>query len=204
MARPLSLLVAVAAVLLTATSAAAQSFGIGPRFSFVRGDTSTLTPDARFIGATMRIATGAHAVFEGTLDYRSYLNWDGSVRTRETPMQGSLLLFITRRVIAPYVGAGIGLYTQTHETLGPGEITISSTSEKRVGWHMGAGTEIQIVPPHVALFVDYRYRFVRFGDPQTANAAPISIPGTTLIPGLQNVKLSHEGSMWTTGMAFYF
>jgi len=203
MVRRFTLVILVAGMMLTARPASAQSFGIGPRFSFVRGDTATLTPDARFIGATIRIGTGPHTVIEGAIDYRSYLNIDGSVRTRETPLQGSLLLFITRRVIAPYVGAGIGLYTQTHDTLGPGDTTIASTSDKRVGWHMGAGTEIHIVP-HVALFVDYRYRFVTFGEPASRVAEPVHVPGTTLIPVLQNVKLSHEGSMWTTGMAFYF
>ena len=49
----------------------------------------------------------------------------------------------------------------------------------------------------VALFGDYRYRFVHFGD-VAVDSQPINIP---LISA---AKLSHQGSMWTTGMAFYF
>jgi outer membrane protein with beta-barrel domain len=194
---------AIAAALLPARSAAAQSFGIGPRFSFVRANSSSATPATRLIGGTMRIATGQHTVLEGTLDYRSYLSPDGTLRTRETPMQGSLLLFASRGTFAPYVGAGIGLYSQVHDSLNSQGLVVATTTDKRVGWHMGVGAELRVAP-HAAVFLDYRFRFVKFGEPDTASAERINIPGSTVFPSLQNVKLTHEGSMWSGGVAFYF
>jgi hypothetical protein len=199
----LSAAIAVAALVLGAQPAAAQSFGIGPRFSFVRGNLSAGTPSTRLVGGTMRIVTGPHTVLEGALDYRSYMNDARTERTRETPMQGSVLLFLTRRGLAPYVGGGIGLYSQIHDTLNASGLPIASTTEKKVGWHLGAGAEIKVAP-HAAFFADYRFRFVRFGEPSTPTQEAIHIPGTTVVPVLERVKLSHEGSMWTTGVAFYF
>jgi opacity protein-like surface antigen len=108
-----------------------------------------------------------------------------------------------RSALSPYVGAGIGLYTQTHETLNSVGLVTASTTEKKVGWHLGAGAEIRI-SQHAAFFADYRFRFVKFGEPTDGAASPITIPGATVIPVLQKLKLSHEGSMWTSGLAFYF
>lgn len=204
MIRRVSLVVgALVLAALSAAPAAAQSFGIGPRFSFVRGNLSSGTPATRLVGGTMRIATGKHTVFEGAMDYRAYLNDAGTERMRETPIQGSLLLFIARGVFSPYVGGGIGLYTQTRDKLdGNGLVVTSTVTEKKPGWHVGAGAEI-IVAKHVGVFLDYRFRFVKFGEPDE-DAQKISIPGDQTFPILQNVKLSHEGSMWTSGLTFYF
>lgn len=198
--------VAIAVLAFTAAaahSAEAQSLGIGPRFSFVRGNLSSGTPSTRLVGGTMRIVTGPHTALEGSLDYRAYYNEAGTERTRETPMQGSLLLFLVRSAFSPYVGGGIGLYSQVHDTLDAKGLVLTSTTEKKVGWHLGAGAEIRIVK-HVSFFADYRFRFVKFGAPTEPNQEPIEIPGSTVLPVLQQVKLSHEGSMWTTGVAFYF
>jgi opacity protein-like surface antigen len=201
--RVLVSVVVAAASLWLAASASAQSFGIGPRFSFVRGNLTTGTPSTRLVGGTMRVMTGPHTALEGALDYRAYYNDAGTERTRETPMQGSMLFFLVRSGLSPYVGGGIGLYTQTHETLGPAGLVTATTSERKVGWHLGAGAEIRLAR-HAAFFADYRFRFVHFGAPTSADQQPIQIPGSTLLPVLQNVKLSHEGSMWTSGVAFYF
>jgi hypothetical protein len=53
------------------------------------------------------------------------------------------------------------------------------------------------------VFADYRYTFIHFGDPQ-ANTAPgaVPIPGTSSVQ--QRLKLSHQGSMWTTGVTLSF
>jgi hypothetical protein len=182
--------------------AAAQSLGIGPRFSVVRGDLLTNTPSSRIVGGTLRMVTGSHTVLEAAMDYRSYLNEAGTERVRERPVQGSLLLFLVRSGFSPYVGGGIGLYSQTHDTLGANGLVTASTTEKKVGWHLGAGAEIRLAR-HAALFADYRFRFVKFGAAEPGSE-PISIPGSSFIPALNNVKLSHQGSMWTSGVAFYF
>lgn len=183
--------------------AAAQAFGIGPRFSFVKGDVTTNVPTTRFIGGTMRMVTSPHTVFETSLDYRAYYDEAGTGRTRETPLQASLLLFPVRRLFAPYVGGGIGLYSQLHDTLGPAGVVVSTTTERKVGWHLGAGAELRFAK-HASLFADYRFRFVKFGPSTDPGSTEIPIPGSSLIPGLDKVHLSHQGSMWTSGVAFYF
>jgi opacity protein-like surface antigen len=203
MKRVLVGIVMLAAGGLVAAPAAAQSLGIGPRLSFVRGNVSSGTPSTRLVGGVLRLATGRHTVLEGSLDYRTYVNEAGTERTRETPLQGSMLFFLTRSALSPYVGAGIGLYSQTHETLNSVGLATTSTTEKKVGWHLGAGAEIKIAK-HAAFFADYRFRFVKFGEPADSTSEPITIPGSTVFPVLQKVKLSHEGSMWTSGVAFYF
>jgi len=183
--------------------AAAQAFGIGPRFSFVRGDVATNAPSTRFMGGTIRLVTSPHAVLEASMDYRTHLTDDGSQRVRETPLQGSLWLFPVRSVLAPYIGGGIGLYTQATDTLGATGLVTSTAIEKKVGWHLGAGAEIRIAR-HAAFFADYRFRFVKFGASTDPASQPILIPGSSVIPGLDKLQLSHQGSMWTSGMAFYF
>jgi opacity protein-like surface antigen len=182
---------------------AAQAFGIGPRFSFVRGDLSTNAPDTRFLGGTIRLVTSRHTVLEGSLDYRAQLNADGTERVRETPVQGSLWLFPVRSVVSPYIGGGIGLYTQSTDTLGTAGLVTATSIEKKMGWHLGAGAEIRVAR-HAAFFADYRFRFVKFGTTMDADGQPITIPGSSVIPGLDKLHLSHQGSMWTSGMAFYF
>ena len=105
-------------------------------------------------------------------------------------------------VLHPGRHADGGLYSQVHETLNSAGLAVTSTTDKQIGWHLGAGAEIRIAP-HTAFFADYRFRFVKWGSTDP-NAQPITIPGTTVFPVLENVKLSHEGSMWTSGLAFYF
>lgn len=143
------------------------------------------------------MVTGRHAAFEASMDYRSYVTEAGTERVRERPLQGSLLLFPVRAAFAPYVGGGIGLYSQYHDTIDSSGLVTSTTVEKKVGWHVGVGAEIRLAR-HAAFFADYRFRFVKFGAPQDAGSEPINIPL------IDQVKLSHQGSMWTSGVAFYF
>jgi hypothetical protein len=188
---------ALAVSSIVSTAAAAQSIGIGPRFSMVRGDLLTNTPSSRFIGGTLRMVTGRHAAFEASMDYRSYVNEAGTERVRERPLQGSLLLFPVHAAFAPYVAGGIGLYSQYHDAIDSSGLVTATTVEKKVGWHVGVGAEIRFAR-HAAFFADYRFRFVKFGAPQDAGSEPINIPV------IDQVKLSHQGSMWTSGVAFYF
>jgi len=184
-------------------AAAAQSFGIGPRMSLVRGDVTAGTPSSRFFGGSMRMRASKHVAFELALDYRSQVSQDGLTRLRERPFQGSLLLFPLRSAFAPYVLGGYGIYHQTLDNLDVSTgLTTDSLVDRKTGAHVGLGAEI-FLGRHAAFFLDYRFRFVRFGTPEP-DAKPINIPGQSLIPGLGNVSLSHKGSMITSGMAFYF
>jgi hypothetical protein len=184
--------------------ASAQSFGIGPRLSFVRGDLATATPAQRLIGGTIRLVTSPHTALEGAIDYRSELSPDGTSRQRDTPITGSLWLFPFRTVVSPYFGGGIGLYTHSVDALGPAGQVTATAIDKKVGWHMGGGVEIRLAK-HAAIYADYRYRFVKFGSstPEAADT-PVAIPVVSSIPGFDKLNITHQGSMWASGMAFYF
>jgi hypothetical protein len=198
--RAVTALFMLAACGLMPAAARAQAVGIGPRFSFVRGDLTTNAPATRFVGGTLRMVSSPHTVFEVALDYRAFYNAAGTERTRETPIQASMLLFPARGVFAPYVGGGIGFYTQLRDTLGPAGGAIETTKERKTGWHLGLGAELRVAK-HASLFADYRFRFVKFGASTDPGAENIPTGG---IPGLSQLHLSHQGSMWTSGMAFYF
>ena len=178
-------------------SASAQSFGLGPRFSFVRGDLSSATPPARLFGGTMRIGASRHVVLEAALDYRSEFNEDKTTRLRQRPFQASLLVFPVRSTFSPYVLGGIGVYSESIDKLSPVGDVEATTAARETGWHLGAGAELFIIARRAALFADYRFRFVKLGDPEP-DGEPIDVPG------LGSLRLSHRGSMWTSGMAFYF
>ena len=189
-------------------SAGAQSFGIGPRFAFVRGDVVTGTPSTRFFGGTIRMSGSKHTGFEVSLDYRSSLSTDPAapdhkVKMTETPIQGSMLLYLVRSAFSPYLLGGAGIYSRRFDDLGANDQVLTSTTDRKMGVHLGFGAEL-FIARHAALYGDYRYRFVRFGAPTTSADEPINIPGSSLVPGLDKVKLSHQGSMWTGGVTFYF
>jgi hypothetical protein len=174
------------------SAASAQAFGIGPRLSWVRADLPSNTAAGRFVGGTLRMRYSKRAALELTMDYRSELNADLTLRTRETPVQGSLLLFPARGSFSPYVLGGFGVYSRTVDVM-DGPLVVSSESARKTGWHVGLGAELML-GRRAGFFVDYRYRFVKFGT-REEESEPIGIPG---------LKLSHQGSMWTSGIAFYF
>jgi hypothetical protein len=184
-----------AAVLTLPVTAAAQGFGIGPRLSFVRGDLPSATPSTRFLGGIIRMRSSKRVVLEAAMDFRSEMSEDGLTRVRERPMQGSMLLFPVRGTISPYLLGGYGLYSRTTQSLDLGGLPVDSVSERKTGAHMGFGAEV-FIGRRAAFILDYRYRFVRFGPPE-GDDEPVNLPG------LGN-RLSHRGSMWTSGMAFYF
>ncbi len=172
-----------------------QHFGIGPRFALVSAD-PVAPPNAplsatRFMGGAIRMKS-SHVGLEASMDYRSYTSADLTQRTRETPIQGSLLLFLMKAPVSPYLLGGVGLYSQQVDTLTTAGAVTATTTSRKIGWHAGLGAEVSVVR-HLGVFVDYRYRFVSFNDPA---ATPIiaSLP----------VKIGHQGSMWTGGVSFYF
>lgn len=205
-------LMAVLAFGLPAT-AAAQIGSIGPRFTVVRGDLVSATPTSRFIGGSARISMNGLIGLEGALDFRTTWSQDRLARVRETPLQGSVLLFPVRAVIAPYVLAGFGIYTRNFDVLGANGSVTQTAIERKTGIHTGFGAQVRVVK-HVAFFVDYRYRFVKFGEETTGSTTSGSTTTTgrstavanllNAVPGLNAIKVSHQGSMWTGGISFVF
>jgi hypothetical protein len=190
------ILLAIGAVLLAAGPALAQGFGIGPRISLIRGHVPSGTPSARLFGGTIRMQTSRRMALEVAADYKKLLSPDGLTRERETPLQGSLLMFPIRGAFSPYVLAGYGLYKRTLDTLDSTGKVVSSISDKETGAHVGFGAEI-FVSRRAAFFADYRFRFVRWGEPEEGSEE-------LNIPFVDKAKLSHRGTMWTSGVAFYF
>jgi len=186
---------AAALLLVVPHGAHAQGFGLGPRLSFVRGDYASATPSRDFFGGVIRMRSSRHVTFEASLDYRTQRSTDGLTRLRERPVQLSLLITPVRARVAPYLLGGFGIYSETVDTLSAEGLVVSSTADRRTGIHLGAGVEISL-SRSATLFADYRFRFVKFGSEATDE--PIKVPG------LGSVKLSHQGSMWTSGIAFYF
>lgn len=189
-------LVAAGILAIYPVSAAAQGVGIGPRFSFVRGDVTTGAPSTRFTGGILRMGSSRHVSIELALDYRSLLSTDGSQRVRQMPFQASLLIYPVRSVLAPYLLGGFGVYSEMTDSLDANGAVVATATTRHTGWHLGAGAEI-FLARHVAIFGDYRFRFVRVGQADQG-ADPINVPG------LSSLHLSHKGSMWTSGIAFYF
>jgi hypothetical protein len=195
LALPLAL---AASVLLLPSSTFAQGFGLGPRVSFVRGDLGTGAPSTRFLGGTLRMSTSRRVVIEVAMDFRTEPGEDGTSQLRERPIQGSLLLFPVRSTFAPYLLGGMGLYTRTIDALDDTGDVLSSESTRQTGAHFGFGAEL-FLGRRAALFADYRFRFVRFGSPEEgADEDEIDIPV------LDSLNVSHRGSMWTSGVVFYF
>ncbi len=107
-----------------------------------------------------------------------------------------MLVFPARGVFSPYLLGGYGLYQQITDQLDNVGAVVDSVSTRTTGWHAGIGAEI-FVGRHVALYGDYRLRFVRFGAPEV-DEQEFNVPFT------DSVRVSHKGSMWTGGVAFYF
>jgi opacity protein-like surface antigen len=178
--------------------AAAQGFvGLGPRVSFVRGDNTTATPSTQLFGGVIHLKASKRVALEGSIDFRSSTSTDGTQKVTETPLQGTVLIYLVRTTISPYLLAGYGVYTEKTETFATtGGMATSTSTTHNTGWHAGFGGEI-LVGKRVGLFADYRYRFVQLGNSAGANATP-------LIPGVNLLKISHNGSMWTGGFIVYF
>jgi hypothetical protein len=197
----IALLLVAAGFLAVLPAPAAAQFGIGPRMSFVRGDATN--PNAnldRFIGAALRARLAERTAVELSLDYRTYVNQLTSEKTRDLPVQASVLMYPLRSTLSIYLLGGIGWYSQSTKPLTV-STSDSTVSTSRTGYHTGLGGELML-GRHAAAYLDYRYIFIHFNADTPGAAGAVPIPGTTSLQ--DKLKLSHEGSMWTTGVTVYF
>jgi opacity protein-like surface antigen len=181
------------AVLLAAAPCAAQGFGIGGRMSMVRADVQS-DPAAsaiRFLGGQIRAGLSPRSAIELSLE-RHTENPDLTTRIHDYPLQGSLLLYLVRSTLSPYLLGGIGWYTHVVDTLNTGKV-IASDSSRKAGYHLGFGAEVK-VGAHAGVHADYRYTMIHFGDGTDT--------GTDSL--VSRFKPSYDGSMWTAGFTFYF
>lgn len=194
---------ALAGLLLAPAAAVAQSVSIGPRMSFVRPDPALGTASQRYTGGALRLKTSPRTSIELAMDWRSTTSDDATVRIRDYPFQGSLMLYPVRGALAPYVLGGIGWYSQRMEAMA-GTDVISQQTVRRMGYHGGFGGELKM-GKRATIFADYRYTFIRFGDEEPAalnGAGAFSMPGVGSL--LEHFRMSHEGSMWTGGIVINF
>ncbi len=106
-----------------------------------------------------------------------------------------------RSTFSPYLVGGVGWYRQKVDQL-QGDQVLSTTVARRTGFQAGLGGEIWL-GRRATVHADYRYAFIQFGK-TTQDAEPGAVP----VPGLQGLqerlRLSHKGSMWTSGVTVYF
>ena len=204
--------VIVASVLVAAWAAPAlaqDSFGIGPRLTMVRGDAEAdpTTAAQRFTGGQLRARISPKMSIEVSLDRRSEDSPDLTQRTRDYPLQGSLLFFPLHSTLSPYLLGGVGWYTHIADAMAAGKV-IDTVSTRKMGYHGGFGAEMK-VGHHVGVHADYRYTFLHFGDgtattPLTASAQAATGPNTGTKALLGSLTPTYGGSMWTAGVTFYF
>ena len=196
---------ALLSAVLWPAAAAGQVIGVGPRMSFVQSDGAEGVPRDRYAGGALRMKLSPRTAIEAAADWKSTTSEDATVRIRDFPIQGSLLLYPVSASLAPYVIGGIGWYSQTTQAMADGEVLAAQTV-RRFGYHGGFGADIRL-GRRATLFADYRYRFIRFGedDPLPAGengAGALGIPGLGSL--FDTFRMSHEGSMWTGGVTINF
>ena len=182
-------ILAGAALLVVSNPASAQGFGVGGHLAFVKADTEGDDDSRRFIGGHIRL-NGERAGLEVSLDRHTEELEALNQRVKETPIQASLLLFLSRGSFKPYLLGGPGWYRTRVEAIDNSD---DGETTKEFGWHAGFGAEIR-GGRRFGIHADYRYTFLDFNDDDEED-------DDGLIGGLLP---SHKGSMWTVGATLYF
>ena len=200
---PRILACAAALTFVPAASAVAQdgAFGIGGRFAMIRGDAAADTSAERFTGGQIRARVSKRTALELSLDLKTLTSTDLTQRTRDLPLQASLLVYPLRAPLSPYVLGGAGWYTHRVDQMAAKEV-VSSVSTREFGYHAGFGAELRL-GRHAGAHADYRYTFLHFGADGETSAASASDP-PSLLPSPSGLVPGYKGSMWTAGLTVYF
>jgi opacity protein-like surface antigen len=193
-----SILLSILALLALPASARAQ-FGVGIRMASMSGletANGTESPERWFVGGQIRLR-GSRAALELSLDQHTTTSPELQLETRRRPFQTSLLLFMAKGAIAPYLMGGVGWYSTNVKSTAPGA-TDAAVSTRDFGYHFGLGGEFRF-GKHVAAHLDYRWVHV---NNETLSGNEINIPGVGTI--LDKLGIKTNSSMWTTGATFYF
>jgi opacity protein-like surface antigen len=197
----LSVLAGVAALALLPSPAAAQDgFGIGMRFAMVKADAHVETDAVRFTGGQLRLGMSKRTTLELSMDFKTLKTPGEALRTKDRPIQVSLLLYPVKSAFAPYLLGGVGWYRREVQLM-DGDSVVSSESTTEFGYHGGFGAQIGL-GKHAAIHGDYRYTGLHFGGDKntTANLSDRS----SLLPVPSGLLPGYKGSMWTAGFTVYF
>lgn len=192
-----SILLSIVALLVLPGTARAQ-FGVGIRMGSMSGVgtvNGAESPERWFVGGQIRLR-GAHAGLELSLDQHTTKAPALQLETRRRPVQTSLLLFMSKSSVAPYLIGGIGWYSITVKSTAPDAVD-ADVSTRDFGYHFGIGGELRF-GKHVAAHIDYRWIHVNNNPAEN----DINIPGLGTI--FDKLGISTNSSIWTTGMTFYF
>ena len=186
-----------------AATAAAQdgALGIGARLAWIRGDAHADTSAVRFTGGQIRLHMSKRTAVELSLDIKTVTSTDLAVRTRDFPVQASLLLYPLKSALSPYLLGGGGWYTHRVEQMAD-KAVVSSVTAREFGWHAGFGAQLRL-GRHAGMHADYRYTFLDFGSDNATTAASL-VPRSSLLPSPSKLLPSYRGSMWTAGLTVYF
>ena len=94
-------------LLLAAADSSAQSLGLGARLSFVKPDLQTEDTN-RVSGVMLRLRTSTKTALELSYDFDTPATNTLAGEKTDSPFQASLLLYLTRSALAPYLLGGIG------------------------------------------------------------------------------------------------
>jgi opacity protein-like surface antigen len=183
----------VTLVLVSARPCFAQgsAFGLGGRMSMIRNDTQIDTDALRFFGGQLRARTSPRTGLELSIDYRNESNESETIKVRDIPIQASLLLFLAKSALSPFVLGGAGWYNHRVERLS-GNTVLDAQSNREFGWHAGFGAELR-AGNHMGIHGDYRYTFLSWNKEEDDP----TIAGNRFLP-------KYKGSMWTAGLTIYF
>lgn len=129
-----------------------SGLGIGARYSNVNNQE---TDETTHMGGAMLRLRSKFLGLEGGVDYRND-DLGNDIDLKTWPVTASLLVFPLKHI---YGVAGLGWY---HTTLDfPDESTFDDQTDSQLGYHLGAGVEVPVVPA-VRLTGDVRWLFVDY------------------------------------------
>ena len=191
-----------AALFLLFPAQASAQFGVGARFAMVRDDAHVDSDSVRFTGGQLRLGMSKRTAIELSMDFKTLEVPGDTIRTKDRPIQVSLLLYPVKTAFAPYLLGGIGWYKREVQLM-DGDTVVSSDSTTEFGYHGGFGLQIGL-GKHAAIHGDYRYTGLKFGDDSEDTAAPKLSDRSSLLGVPSSLLPGYKGSMWTVGFTVYF
>lgn len=131
----------------------AQSISIGPQVAYIK--TADAEKGVFMPAGAVRLNLGGIAI-EGAVGYKSEEFFNGLIKATSYPIMATAMLKLLPLI---HIEAGLGWYNTKIEYTGALQ-GIPSTTQKEVGYHAGAGVELEL--GNLVLTGDFRY--VKMGE----------------------------------------